>query len=149
MFATGITVVATRTPDGEPVGMTVNSFNSVSLDPPLVVWSMAKHPSLISPFETCEYYSINVLSADQRHLSQIFAARGGDKFAALEFDEGLHGIPLLHGCCARFECRNTSRYPGGDHIVFISEVVRFDREAAAPLIFHAGAYRSLEPLEYA
>lgn len=143
MFATGVAVVATRAPSGDPIGLTVNSFNSVSLDPPLIVWSMSLHLPSLPVFENCEYYSVNVLAADQQHLSQTFASRADNKFAGLEIDDGLYGVPLLRQCCARFECRNTIRYEGGDHLVFVSEVVRFDREDRPPLIFHAGAYRTL------
>ncbi|HRP76609.1 MAG TPA: flavin reductase family protein [Rhodocyclaceae bacterium] len=146
MFATGIAVVATRAANGDPIGLTVNSFNSVSLDPPLIVWSMARHLPSLSVFEACEYYSVNVLAADQEHLSQLFASRADDKFAGIDIDEGLYGVPLLRDCCARFECRNITRHPGGDHLVFLSEVVRFDREERPPLIFHGGAYRGLAPL---
>lgn len=145
MFATGIAVIATRAVNGDPIGLTVNSFNSVSLDPPLIVWSMANHLPSLPVFEACEYYSVNVLSAEQEHLSQLFASRVDDKFAGLEIDEGLYGVPLLRDCCARFECRNITRHPGGDHVVFISEVVRFDREDREPLVFHSGAYRELAP----
>ncbi|NLF53075.1 MAG: flavin reductase family protein [Thauera phenolivorans] len=145
MFATGITVVTTRTPEGEPIGLTVNSFNSVSLEPPLIVWSLTADLPSTPVFENAEYYAINVLAEDQAALSQRFASRAEDRFAGLEFDEGTGGVPLLRGCCARFECRNTVRYPGGDHVVFISEVVAFDREELAPLIYHAGAYRRLAP----
>lgn len=143
MFATGITVVTMRTPAGEPIGLTVNSFNSVSLDPPLIVWSLANDLPSRALFEACEYYAINVLAADQEAVSQRFASRLGDRFAGLGFDHGLGGAPLLHGCCARFECRNTTRHEGGDHTVFISEVVRFDRTPADPLIYFGGAYRYL------
>ena len=145
MFATGIAVVATRAPSGEPIGLTVNSFNSVSLDPPLIVWSLGNALPSRAVFEACEYYSVNVLAADQMDISQIFASRSDDKFAGLEMDEGLYGIPLLRGCCARFECRNTARHPGGDHLVFISEVVRFEREQREPLLYFGGAYRTLVP----
>lgn len=145
MFATGITVVATRAPNGEPIGLTVNSFNSVSLDPPLIVWSLANTLPCRPVFEECEYYSVNVLAADQMDLSQRFASRLDDKFGGLEIDEGLYGVPLLRDCCARFECRNISRHNGGDHVVFISEVVRFDREDREPLLYFGGAYRNLSP----
>lgn len=144
MFATGITVVTARTPAGEPIGLTVNSFNSVSLDPPLIVWSLAKDLPSRALFEGCEYYAINVLAEDQTELSQRFASRLDDKFAGLACDEGVGGVPLLRGCCARFQCRNTVRHEGGDHVVFISEVVDFDREARAPLIYFGGAYRQLK-----
>jgi flavin reductase (DIM6/NTAB) family NADH-FMN oxidoreductase RutF len=145
MFATGITVVTTRTPSGEPIGLTVNSFNSVSLEPPLIVWSLTINLPITPLFENAEYYAINVLADDQEALSQRFASRAGERFAGLEFDEGVGGVPLLRGCCARFECRNTVRHPGGDHVVFISEVLAFDRSERAPLIYFGGAYRRLVP----
>ena len=145
MFATGITVVTTRTPAGEPIGLTVNSFNSVSLDPPLIVWSLANDLPGRPLFEGCEYYAINVLAEDQVELSQRFASRQGERFAGLDIEEGQGGVPLLKGCCARFVCRNTTRHAGGDHVVFISEVVSFDREARAPLLYFGGAYRRLAP----
>lgn len=144
MFATGITVVTTRTSAGEPIGVTVNSFNSVSLDPPLVVWSLANELPGRALFEGCEYYAINVLAEDQAELSQRFASRLGEKFGGLQFDTGIGGAPLLHGCCARFVCRNTVRHAGGDHVVFISEVVNFDRaEERLPLLYFGGAYRQV------
>lgn len=146
-FATGITIIAARAPDGRPIGLTVNSFNSVSLDPPLIVWSLAANLPSVPIFEACEYYSVNILAADQHELSNLFASRSDDKFAGLEFDEGINGTPLLRGCCARFECRNTTRHPGGDHILFVSEVVRFDRdeEERPPLLYWGGSYRRLAP----
>lgn len=145
MFATGITVVTSRTPAGEPIGLTVNSFNSVSLDPPLIVWSLSNDLPNRSLFEACEYYAINVLAEDQADLSQRFAGRMGDKFAGLEIEHGPDGVPLLKGCCARFVCRNTVRHAGGDHVVFISEVVNFDRDERAPLLYFSGSYRRLAP----
>lgn len=143
MFATGITVVTTRTPAGELVGLTVNSFNSVSLDPPLIVWSLSNHLPLRPVFEACEYYAINVLAEDQADLSRRFASRDPDRFAGLDHDRSAHGLPLLRGCCARFECRNSIRHDGGDHRVFIGEVLHFDREERRPLIYFGGAYRQL------
>lgn len=145
MFATGITVVTMRTPEGDPVGVTVNSFNSVSLDPPLIVWSLSNDLASRALFEACEYYAINVLAADQEAVSQRFASRQGDRFAGLGFDHGLGGAPLLDGCVARFECRNKVRHPGGDHVLFIGEVERFDRNPGDPLIYFGGAYRHLTP----
>jgi flavin reductase (DIM6/NTAB) family NADH-FMN oxidoreductase RutF len=145
-FATGIAVVTTLGREGQPLGLTVNSFNSVSLDPPLILWSLARHLPLRPDFEACEHYAVNVLAEDQQWLSRRFAGREADKFAGVVVDLGLGGVPLLAGCCARFECRNTVRHPGGDHLVFISEVLRFDRAERAPLLFHGGAYRGLAPL---
>lgn len=144
-FATGITVVTTRDAGGAPVGLTVNSFNSVSLEPPLVVWSLGLQTKVRPVFESCSHYAINVLAEDQIHISHRFASRDPDKFAGLHFTDGIDGVPLLDGCCARFECRNTVRHAGGDHLVFISEVVRFGASERAPLVFHAGAYRKLAP----
>ncbi|MCB1959333.1 MAG: flavin reductase family protein [Rhodocyclaceae bacterium] len=145
MFATGITVVTTRLPDGTPVGLTVNSFNSVSLQPPLIVWSLATHLPSVNAFVDCEHYAINVLAEDQQALSQRFATRDVDKFAGLAVRDGLGGAPLLAGCCAWFECRNTTRHDGGDHLMFVSEVIRHAREPRPPLLYFAGEYRRLRP----
>ncbi|MDY0071374.1 MAG: flavin reductase family protein [Thauera sp.] len=147
MFATGITVVTTRTPAGEPIGITVNSFNSVSLQPPLIVWSLSLDLPSRALFENCEYYAINVLAEDQQALSERFGGRGeGDRFAGLELETGEGDVPLLSGCCARFVCRNTVRHQGGDHLVFISDVLSFERnEAREPLLYFGGRYRRLVP----
>jgi flavin reductase (DIM6/NTAB) family NADH-FMN oxidoreductase RutF len=143
-FATGIAVVTALGREGQPVGLTVNSFNSVSLDPPLIVWSLANHLPVRAEFEACEHYAVNILAEDQQWLSQRFAGRDVDKFAGVAVEAGLSGVPLLLGTCAHFECRNTVRHPGGDHLVFISEVLRFDRDDDRdPLLFHCGAYRRL------
>ena len=142
-FATGVAVVTARDAAGQAVGLTVNSFNSVSLTPPLIVWSLAHHLPVRADFEACQYYAVNILAEDQQWLSQRFASREADKFAGVAVEPGLADVPLLLGTCARFECRNTVRHAGGDHIVFISEVLRFDRDERDPLIFHGGAYRRL------
>ena len=143
MFATGITVVTTRDAAGQPVGLTVNSFNSVSLDPPLIVWSLSRQLSQREAFEQCSHYAVNVLAADQEALSRLFASKAKDRFAGLEWEPGAHDVPLLRGCCAHFEVRNDVRHEGGDHLVFIGEVLRFDRAEKAPLLYFEGAYRSL------
>ena len=143
MFATGITVVTTRDAAGHPVGLTVNSFNSVSLDPPLIVWSLSRQFTQREAFEHCNHYAINVLSADQESLSKLFAGKAKDRFAGLEWDVGTHDVPLLRGCCAHFEVRNDVRHEGGDHLLFIGEVLRFDRAEKAPLLYFEGAYRTL------
>lgn len=145
-FATGVAVVTTLDQAGQPMGLTVNSFNSVSLEPPLIVWSLTSNSPLRAGFEACEYFAVNILAEDQQGLSQRFATRDADKFAGLAVEPGLGGVPLLQGCCARFQCRNTIRHPGGDHLVFISQVLRFDRRDVPPLLFHGGVYRSLAPL---
>ena len=143
-FGTGVTVVTTLDADARPVGVTANSFNSVSLEPPIVLWSLRKASPSLPAFDACGRFVINVLTLDQVPISQRFASRLGEKFAGLEFDSGVGGVPLLAGCCARFQCRNTVRHAGGDHVVFISEVVDFDRaEERLPLLYFGGAYRKL------
>ncbi|MFP5305893.1 MAG: flavin reductase [Gammaproteobacteria bacterium] len=139
-FATGVTIITTRAPDGAPVGLTVNSFNSVSLDPPLVLWSLANSSLSLDAFRSAEHWAVHVLAADQEELSGRFARRGEDKFKGLELDQGAGGIPLLKGCAARFQCRTASQYQGGDHVIFIGEVLSFDRDETAPLVFHGGRY---------
>lgn len=143
-FATGIAVVSALAPDGSYIGLTINSFNSVSLDPPLILWSLALSSPNLDAFRACSHYAVNILAADQRELSQRFATRGGDKFGGLSFREGLGGAPIIPGCCAWFECANEVRHPGGDHLIFIGRVERCARQAGrAPLIYHGGRYRWL------
>ncbi|WP_341677234.1 flavin reductase family protein [Niveibacterium sp. SC-1] len=144
MFATGITVITARTVDGRRIGLTVNSFNSVSLDPPLIVWSLAQHLPVAPDFEACTHFAVNVLAADQLALSRRFATRDTDKFVDLEVDEGLGSAPLLRGCLATFECRNTIRHKGGDHTVFLGAVERVRHGEGHPLLYFGGRYRWLE-----
>lgn len=146
MFATGVTVVTTRLPDGMCTGITVSSFNSVSLDPPLIVWSLALSAPSLAVFRDCTYYGVNVLAEDQVELSRRFALPKIDKFADQPFTLGAHGSPLLPNCCARFECRNELRHDGGDHIIFIGRVENFARDERPPLVFHGGMYRALRDL---
>jgi flavin reductase (DIM6/NTAB) family NADH-FMN oxidoreductase RutF len=146
MFATGVTVVTTLDPDNNPVGLTVNSFNSVSLDPPLIVWSLSRHLAVRPAFEACTHYAVNVLAADQEIVSRQFASKAPDCFAAVGWRQGEQGVPVLDGCCANFVLRNTHTQSGGDHLVFISEVLWFTRSEKEPLLYFGGAYRSLAPL---
>ncbi|HEU0195790.1 MAG TPA: flavin reductase [Nevskiaceae bacterium] len=139
-FATGVAIVTTRAPDGQPLGLTINSFNSVSLDPPLVLWSLAKNAYSLPVFRAAPHWAVHVLAADQDALSARFARRGEDKFGGLDLEEGLGCVPLLRGCSARFQCRTTSQYEGGDHVILIGEVLAFDRVESAPLVFHRGRY---------
>lgn len=139
-FATGVTIITTRGDDGTPTGLTVNSFNSVSLNPPLVLWSLANNAMSLPVFKAAEHWAVHVLAADQDELSGRFARRGEDKFAGLETERGHGDVPLLPGCMARFQCRTVSRHQGGDHVIFIGEVLDFDRAESAPLVFHGGRY---------
>lgn len=143
MFATGITVVTARARNGSLIGLTVNSFNSVSLDPPLIVWSLANNSTARATLEECEYYAINVLARDQEAVSSLFASKEANRFNGVDWEPGLGGAPIIAGCCAVFEVRNTLRYPGGDHVVFIGHVERCDRTEDEPLVFFNGRYRSL------
>ena len=142
-FATGVTVVTTRGTDGLPVGVTINSFASVSLEPPLVLWSLGLASPSLAVFESCSHYAVNILAADQVELSQRFSQSQDDRFAGIAMKVGASGTPLLPGCCAWFECRNELRYPGGDHIILVGQVENFSRQEKPPLIFHGGQYRTL------
>ena len=147
MFATGVTIVTARTVDGALVGLTANSFNSVSLNPPLVLWSLARAAASLPAFSTGSHYAINILSAQQKALAKQFAARDVDRFANVEFESGVSGAPLLAGAAATFECFNRSRYEEGDHVIFVGEVERCSHRAgAAPLLFHGGKFYTEHPL---
>jgi 3-hydroxy-9,10-secoandrosta-1,3,5(10)-triene-9,17-dione monooxygenase reductase component len=139
-FATGVTIITTRSADGQPLGLTANSFNSVSLNPPLVLWSLANSSRSLDAFRKAEYWAVHILATHQEALSGRFARTGEDKFAGLAVDQGIGGIPLLHDCTARFQCRTAFQYEGGDHIIFVGEVLDFDWTETAPLVFHGGRY---------
>ena len=139
-FATGVTIVTTRDAAGQDCGLTANSFNSVSLDPPMVLWSLARSSLSMDAFRDAEYFAVHILAADQEPLSNGFAKRGADKFAGLAPDRGAGDAPLLAGCAARFQCRTAYQYEGGDHVIFVGEVIAFDHDDRAPLLFHGGRY---------
>jgi flavin reductase (DIM6/NTAB) family NADH-FMN oxidoreductase RutF len=141
MFATGVTIVTARTADGLLVGLTANSFNSVSLAPPLVLWSLSQTAASMTAFSTGSHYAINILSAEQQELARQFSTKGVDRFAGVAFTAGLSGAPLLDGAAATFECFNRSRYEEGDHVIFVGEVERCQhRVGASPLLYHGGKF---------
>ena len=147
MFATGVTIVTARDADGAPVGLTANSFNSVSLTPPLVLWSLARSAGSMPAFERGSHYAINILAADQHALAQRFASKSDDRFVDLAFSAGAGGAPAIEGAAAVFECFNRSRYEEGDDVIFVGEVERCNwRAGAQPLIFHGGRYFTELPL---
>ena len=147
LFATGVTIVTARAADGTPVGLTANSFNSVSLTPPLVLWSLSLQTGSMAAFATGSHYAIHILAAEQRELAERFATRGADRFAGLDWRPGVGGVPLLDGAAAVLECHNRSRYEEGDHVIFVGEVESCARRAGAqPLIFHGGRYFAELPL---
>lgn len=140
MFATGVTIVTTKAADGTPVGITANSFNSVSLEPPMVLWSLANNARSLPAFTGSEFWNVHILSNEQEALSNRFARPGEDKFAGLELDTQASGAPLLPGCSARFQCKNAFKYDGGDHTIFVGEVVQYDSSALPPLLYVTGGY---------
>ncbi|WP_210260121.1 flavin reductase family protein [Hongsoonwoonella zoysiae] len=139
-FATGVTIVTALDGAGRPVGLTANSFNSVSLDPPMVLWSLAARSRNLDVFRQASHFAINILAADQRYLSDRFARPVEDRFADVEWEEGIAGVPLISGTTAVFQCENETRVPAGDHVVFLGKVVAFGHDEKEPLIFHAGRY---------
>jgi flavin reductase (DIM6/NTAB) family NADH-FMN oxidoreductase RutF len=144
-FPTGVCLVTALAPDGRRVGLTVNSFSSVSLEPPMVLWSLARTASSAPAFRDAEYFAINVLAAGDEELSSAFAKSGEDRFSkySQRFGSGLAGIPVLLGAVASFECHSRQRYYGGDHIILIGVVERYLHTAGAPLVFSRGRYASL------
>ena len=141
MFATGVTIVTATTPDGAPIGLTANSFNSVSLEPPLVLWSLSRAAASLPAFSTGSHYAINILAAEQKPLAERFAARGVERWLGVDYTRGAGDAPVIPGACAVFECFNRSRYEEGDHVIFVGEVERCTaRPGAQPLIFHGGRY---------
>jgi 3-hydroxy-9,10-secoandrosta-1,3,5(10)-triene-9,17-dione monooxygenase reductase component len=139
-FATGVTIVTARSPGGDVAGVTANSFSSVSLDPPLVLWSLAKSAWSLPVFASADFFAIHILSASQEPLSNRFASRGENKFAGLKIEEGLGGAPLLSGCTVRLQCRVVHQYEGGDHIIFVGEVLDLSTCDEVPLVYHSGRY---------
>ncbi|MDG1731411.1 MAG: flavin reductase family protein [Thalassotalea sp.] len=139
-FTTGVTIITATAPDGTPIGLTANSFNSVSLDPPLVLWSLAKTSLSVDAFNEAEHWNVHVLSQHQQDLSNTFASRGEDKFKDISLEDGISNAPLIPDCSARFQCRNTVTHDGGDHLIFIGEVLDFDQQTLPPLVFQQGQY---------
>jgi flavin reductase (DIM6/NTAB) family NADH-FMN oxidoreductase RutF len=139
-FATGVTVITTRTPEGKLEGLTANSFSAVSLDPPLVLWSLKQHAPSLKSFLEAGYFAVNVLEAGQVALARHFAVPRRDKFDALAHVPGLGGCPLLPGTLAAFECSTHATMDGGDHVIFLGRVHRASHRDGEPLIFSAGRY---------
>ena len=140
-YATGVAVITTRTAQGTHTGVTVNSFTSVSLTPPLVLFCLANRANVLAAFEQAGHFAINVLSRDQQALSNRFARPSSASWDDLEHRAGAHGCALLAGALASFECVRHAVYPGGDHLILVGEVLRFEAEAKAePLVFYQGSY---------
>jgi flavin reductase (DIM6/NTAB) family NADH-FMN oxidoreductase RutF len=139
-FATGVTIIAARAPHGGFVGFTANSFNSVSLDPPLVIWSLARRSRSLGVFEGAERYAVNVLAREQVELARRFSRPHADRFAGVAYRLARAGAPLIEGCAAWLECRHHALHPAGDHMLFIGEVDTCAYRHAEPLVWHGGRY---------
>ncbi len=140
-FATGVTIITSRTAEGDPLGMTANSFSSVSLDPPLVLFSMDRRAMGLRNYQVAGHFAVNILARDQEHLSGRFARTAGDKWAGIQYETWQTGSPILSGALANFDCRLWQSYDGGDHVIFVGEVVQnaFDPDKD-PLLFFRGRY---------
>jgi flavin reductase (DIM6/NTAB) family NADH-FMN oxidoreductase RutF len=139
-FATGVAVVTTLDAQGQKVGMTISSFNSVSLDPPLVLWSIADDSLSYDVFVAADYFAVHVLAMTQKELSDRFAQSGDSKFDRFDCREGIHGVPILPEFAACFECSTEHIYPGGDHKIIVGRVHRFEDREADPLIVHRSRF---------
>ena len=140
---TGVTIVTTLAADGRPIGLTANSLASLSLAPPLIVWSIRQTSACLRSLLTGAHFAVNVLAEGQADLSRRFASNEADKFTDTAFATNAQGVPLLHGAAAWLECRTLSHQNAGDHVLFIGEVLAFSATEQAPLVFHGGAYRLL------
>ena len=145
-FATGVTIVTAMAADGKPYGVTCNSFASVSLNPPLVLWSLGMFSQGLSTFQNASHFTVNVLGASQQALASRFAKSGDDKFLGVEWVSGLGNAPVLKDCIANFQCRAANRYYGGDHVIFLGAVEAYAYNRHEPLLFAQGGYgRFLRP----
>lgn len=144
-FATGVTIVTACSPQGLPVGMTASSFNSVSLSPALVLWSVGNYSPLMPIFRDAAHYAIHVLSEEQQALALQFSKRGIDRFAAVKWHANAHGVPILEGALATFECQSRSQYAEGDHLILVGEVQQCRQGTGRPLLYHGGQLQSLPP----
>ena len=144
-YATGVTVITAATPDGKQAGLTCNSFASVSLNPPLVLWSLVIYSPSMSIFQNASHFAVNVLGASQQALAMQFATRAEDKFAGLSWEPGLGNAPVLADAVATFQCRSADRYYGGDHVIFLGAVEAYAYNRAEPLLFACGNFGHFVP----
>jgi flavin reductase (DIM6/NTAB) family NADH-FMN oxidoreductase RutF len=140
-FATGVTIITAPAPHDGFVGFTANSFNSVSLDPPLIIWSLARRSRSFGAFAGAERYAVNVLAHEQVGLARRFSRPHSDRFAGVAYRLGKAGAPLIDGCAAWLECRHHALHPAGDHMLFIGEVDTCGYRHVEPLVWHGGGYR--------
>lgn len=146
-FSTGVTIVTALADNGDKVGMTASSFNSVSMDPPLILWSVTKTALSAQAFHDAGHFAVHVLASDQIHLSNQFASRGADKFANLDYTQDDNGVPIIPGCVARFDCTTWTVYEGGDHWIIVGEVKTLAKENREALVFSDGSYATASPVQ--
>ncbi|GLR97917.1 MULTISPECIES: flavin reductase family protein [Bradyrhizobium] len=139
-YATGVTIITAAAPDGKPYGLTCNSFASVSLNPPLVLWSLVVYSSSLTIFQNASHFTVNVLGASQQALANKFAKSSDDKFTGVDWAPGLGNAPVLTESVANFQCRSVNRYYGGDHVIFLGAVEAYTYNAKEPLLFARGAF---------
>lgn len=143
-YATGVAVVTAIMTDGRPVGMTINSFSSLSLDPPLILWCLRRNASRAAAFMSAKDFAINILASGQAHLARHFAAHDSRSFMSVHWLQGYHDLPLLHGIAAAFICHRVQVVDGGDHWILIGHIDKYNVAAErSPLIFHGGRYYAL------
>ncbi|WIW44610.1 flavin reductase family protein [Bradyrhizobium sp. 62B] len=139
-YATGVTIITAAAPDGKPYGLTCNSFASVSLNPPLVLWSLVVYSSSLTIFQNASHFTVNVLGASQQALASKFAKSSDDKFTSVDWTPGLGNAPVLAESVANFQCRSVNRYYGGDHVIFLGAVEAYTYNTTEPLLFARGAF---------
>jgi flavin reductase (DIM6/NTAB) family NADH-FMN oxidoreductase RutF len=142
-FVTGVAVVTTTNPNGQRVGLTISSFNSVSLDPPLVLWSLANKAPSLAAFSAAGRFAVNVLASSQMDLALQFSRARPDKFEGVEIEAGVQDLPLLRGAIATFECRVSEKFEGGDHTIFLGLVERIRFFDDKPLVYYRGQFSEL------
>ena len=142
-YPTGVAVVTARDKNGKPVGMTVNSFASVSLDPPLVLWSIDNNSAFFDVFIQANHFAVHILRSDQQQLSHDFSSEDSDHFAQVGHDTGLEELPLLKTYSALFQCEVSNRHSAGDHVILLGRVLELQNRPAEPLVFFAGKYRKV------
>jgi flavin reductase (DIM6/NTAB) family NADH-FMN oxidoreductase RutF/DNA-binding IclR family transcriptional regulator len=147
-FVTGVTIITTVDQDGKRWGLTANSFTSVSLNPPLVLWNQSVTAPSYPVFRDAQRFAVNILAEDQVDMSRRFASPVADKFAGVGVRSGLGGVPLIDGCAAYIECSREGAFPGGDHAVFLGRVERMEKWSRRPLVFGQGRYLMAQPHEY-
>src|ERR1700712_1324311 len=139
-YATGVTIITAMTAAGKPYGLTCNSFASVSLNPPLVLWSLGMFSQGLNTFQNASHFAVNVLAASQQSLSNTFAKSSEDKFAGVVWTPGLGNAPVLADSVANFQCRAAGRYYAGDHVIFLGAVEAYAYNKQEPLLFARGSY---------